>query len=265
MGLQKKQISQAGSRGAFPALRSLRFTFIGRHTLTFFSRDQWVYSTPSHSHPNSHEDQVLTTTRVKRLKRLLWVHEFALTAGVDSVGVGPLAGPVVAAAVILDEKKRIPGLADSKLLSEAQRETLFPIIQKRARAFAWGRAEVGEIDALNIFHASLLAMQRAVLALSLTPEQVLVDGTHCPHLPFPTTAIVRGDQKIAAISAASILAKVVRDREMVSLDQQYPGYGFAKHKGYATRAHREALRKLGRCELHRISFECIKNDALDHA
>ncbi len=186
---------------------------------------------------------------------MVWRHELALTAGVDSVGMGPLAGPVVAAAVILDEKRRISGLADSKELTAEQREALFPLIQERAIAFAFGRAEVAEIDELNIFHAGLLAMRRAVLALSLLPEQVLVDGTHCPVLPCPATAIVRGDQKIAAISAASILAKVVRDREMVDLDRQYPGYGFAKHKGYATVAHREALRQLGRCDLHRLSFE----------
>lgn len=192
---------------------------------------------------------------IRKRRRLIWAHEVVLTAGVDSVGMGPLAGPVIAAAVILDVRKRISGLADSKELSAEQREALFPLIQQRALAFAWGRAEVQEIDELNIFHAGLLAMRRAVLALSLSPEQVLVDGTHCPVLPCPATAIVRGDQKIAAISAASILAKVVRDREMVAFDQQYPGYGFAQHKGYATQAHREALRRLGRCDLHRLSFE----------
>jgi ribonuclease HII len=177
-----------------------------------------------------------------------------LTAGVDDVGRGPLAGPVVAAAVILNPKKRISGLYDSKLLSEKQREQLFPEIQERAIAWAIGRAEVEEIDRLNIFHAGLLAMQRAVLALNIQPNHVVVDGTHCPVLPCSSEAIVKGDQKIAAIAAASILAKVIRDREMCVWHQQYPDYGFADHKGYATKDHRAALKKQGPCPLHRRSF-----------
>ena len=190
--------------------------------------------------------------------RLLWKTQYELTAGVDEAGRGPLAGPVLAAAVILNPKRRIAGLGDSKLLTEAQREALFPLIQQHAIAWAIGRAEVAEIDSLNIFHANLLAMQRAVLALAVAPEQVLVDGTHCPSLPYAAQAIIKGDQKIAAISAASILAKVTRDREMVALSQQYPGYGFEKHKGYATRDHQEALRRLGPCELHRRDFGAVR-------
>lgn len=186
--------------------------------------------------------------------RLIWTHHMELTAGVDDVGRGPLAGPVVAAAVILNPKKRISGLNDSKLLSEKQREQLFPEIQERAIAWAIGRAEVEEIDRLNIFHAGLLAMQRAVLALNIQPHHVVVDGTHCPVLPCSSEAIVKGDQKIAAIAAASILAKVIRDREMCVWHQQYPDYGFADHKGYATKEHRAALKNQGPCPLHRRSF-----------
>lgn len=190
----------------------------------------------------------------KTRARLQWLIVPALTAGIDEAGRGPLAGPVMAAAVILDPKRRIAGLQDSKLLTAEQREALFPLIQQRAIAWAVGRAEVAEIDTLNIFHANLLAMQRAVLALPILPEQILVDGTHCPKVSCPATAIIAGDQKIAAISAASILAKVTRDREMILLDERYPGYGFAKHKGYATKEHLQALQRLGRCELHRRSF-----------
>jgi len=175
-------------------------------------------------------------------------------AGVDEVGRGPLAGAVVAAAVILDPKRRIPGLADSKMLTEPQREALFPLIQQRAIAWALGRAEVEEIDTLNIFHAGLLAMRRAVMALGIAPKHVMIDGTHCPELPFTAEAVIKGDQKIAAISAASILAKVTRDREMVALHAQYPEYGFAQHKGYATKQHRDAIKRVGRCLLHRKSF-----------
>jgi len=180
-----------------------------------------------------------------------------LTAGVDEAGRGPLAGPVIAAAVILNPQKLIAGLADSKMLTEKKREALFPLIQEYALAWAIGRAEVEEIEQLNIFHASLLAMQRAVLALSIMPEHALFDGTHCPKLPCSVQAIIKGDQKIPAISAASILAKVTRDREMRILDQQYPGYGFAVHKGYGTAAHRQALERLGPCPQHRPSFKGV--------
>ncbi len=178
-------------------------------------------------------------------------------AGVDEAGRGPLAGPVIAAAVILDCKKKIYGLADSKLLTAKKREYLANKIQERAKAWSIGRAEVEEIDHINIFQATLLAMQRAVLALTLLPSLVLVDGKHCPKLKCPSQAIIKGDQKIAEISAASILAKVHRDAEMRLLDLQYPGYGFAKHKGYATEEHRQILKKRGPTIIHRRSFSPV--------
>ena len=179
-------------------------------------------------------------------------------AGVDEVGRGPLAGPVVAAAVILDPERPIEGLADSKQLSEARREELAARIRAFALAWALGRAEVVEIDRINILQASLLAMQRAVAALRPAAEFALVDGNRLPHLDCPAEAVIKGDSRVAAISAASILAKVARDREMVRLDADYPGYGFAKHKGYPTRAHMEALRRQGACEIHRRSFRPVR-------
>ena len=181
-----------------------------------------------------------------------------LVAGVDEVGRGPLAGPVVAAAVILDPQRPIDGLADSKTLSEARREELAPLIRERALAWALGRAEVEEIDAINILQASLLAMRRAVLALTTAPEYVLVDGNKCPELPCPSEAIVQGDSRVAAISAASIIAKVARDREMVELDRTYPGYGFASHKGYGCKAHLRALELLGISPIHRRTYAPVK-------
>jgi ribonuclease HII len=180
-----------------------------------------------------------------------------LIAGVDEAGRGPLAGPVIAAAVILNPQQPIMGLADSKMLSEKKREALFLLIQEHALAWAIGRADVAEIAQLNIFHASLLAMQRAVLGLSMMPEHALFDGTHCPQLSCATAAIIKGDQKIPAISAASILAKVTRDREMQLLDSLYPGYGFAIHKGYGTAVHRNALQRLGPCPQHRKGFRGV--------
>lgn len=181
-----------------------------------------------------------------------------LVAGVDEVGRGPLAGPVVAAAVILDPERPIGGLADSKVLSEAKREALAPLIQERALAWAIGRAEVEEIDAYNILQASLLAMRRAVLALSTAPDYALIDGNQCPRLPCPAEAIVQGDSRVAAISAASIIAKVARDREMVEFDRIYPGYGFASHKGYGCQAHLRALEILGVSPIHRRSYAPIR-------
>lgn len=181
-----------------------------------------------------------------------------LVAGVDEVGRGPLAGPVVAAAVILDPARPIEGLADSKKLSEARRDALAPIIQERALAWALGRAEVEEIDRINILQASLLAMRRAVLALSTAPEFALIDGNRCPELPCPSEAVVKGDSRVAAISAASIIAKVARDREMVELDAQYPGYGLAGHKGYPSPAHLAALERLGVTPIHRRSFGPVR-------
>lgn len=181
-----------------------------------------------------------------------------LVAGVDEVGRGPLAGPVVAAAVILRPDVQLAGLADSKALSEARREALAPLIREQALAWALGRAEVEEIDALNILQASLLAMQRAVLALATLPGLVLVDGQHCPQLACPVRAVVGGDGSVACISAASILAKVARDAEMIELDRQFAGYGFARHKGYPTAAHREALQALGVSAVHRRSFGPVR-------
>lgn len=178
-----------------------------------------------------------------------------LIAGVDEAGRGPLAGPVFAAAVILHPEKTINGLTDSKLLSAKRREQLFIEIQTNALAWAIAKADVDEIDAINILQASLLAMQRAVLALTAIPQLILVDGNKCPqYLPCPAQAIVQGDKTVAAISAASILAKVARDNEMCLLDKQYPGYGFAVHKGYGTKAHLTALTKLGASPIHRRSF-----------
>jgi ribonuclease HII len=175
-------------------------------------------------------------------------------AGVDEVGRGPLAGDVVAAAVILDPASPIAGLADSKQLTASQREQLFPLIQQKARCWAVARASVEEIDSLNILQASLLAMTRAVQALTLQPEFVYVDGNRCPRWSYRSEAVVKGDSKIAAIAAASILAKVTRDRELVALDAVYPGYGLANHKGYPTREHLQALLALGVTPIHRRSF-----------
>lgn len=175
-------------------------------------------------------------------------------AGVDEAGRGPLAGPVMAAAVILDPARPIEGLTDSKKLTEKKREVLFVQIQENALAWAIARADVHEIDTLNILQASLLAMQRAVLALSVAPTLVLIDGNQAPTLTYETRTIVQGDLTEPAISAASILAKVTRDREMIALDQQYPGYGFAKHKGYPTKDHFTALEKYGITVIHRRSY-----------
>ena len=175
-------------------------------------------------------------------------------AGTDEVGRGPLAGEVVAAAVILDPATPIPGLNDSKKLSDKQRQQLVILIKERALALAIGRSSVIEIDSLNILQASLLAMRRAVEALPLRPQLVYVDGNHLPDWRYKSKAIVRGDAKIPAIAAASVLAKVTRDREMEALDSLYPGYGLAKHKGYPTKQHLEALAKLGPSPIHRKSF-----------
>ena len=179
-------------------------------------------------------------------------------AGVDEAGRGPLAGPVVAAAVILDPDCPIPGLMDSKRLTARRREALAEAIRDGARAWAVARAEVGEIDRLNILHASLLAMRRAVEALDVRPERALVDGNRCPELPCEAEAVVKGDATVPAISAASILAKVARDAEMVELDQAYPEYGFAGHKGYPSKAHLDALREHGACPAHRRSYAPVR-------
>ena len=181
-----------------------------------------------------------------------------LICGVDEVGRGPLAGPVVAAAVILDPRNPIDGLNDSKKLSEKHRERLYVEIHEKALAFAVGRAEVEEIDAINILQSSLLAMKRAVEGLSLAPGHVLVDGNRLPQLSCSAEAIVGGDGSEPCISAASIIAKVTRDREMVALDGVYPGYGFARHKGYPTKIHLQALQEQGVTKIHRRSFGPVK-------
>ena len=181
-----------------------------------------------------------------------------LIAGVDEVGRGPLVGAVVTAAVILDPARPIVGLADSKKLSEKKRMALFDEIKEKALAWSLGRAEPHEIDELNILHATMLAMQRAVAGLPITPEFVLIDGNRCPALPMPAQAVVKGDSKVAEISAASILAKVTRDREMAELDAQYPQYGFTKHKGYPTADHLRLLAEHGAIAEHRRSFAPVK-------
>ena len=180
-----------------------------------------------------------------------------LVAGVDEAGRGPLAGPVVAAAVILDDLDPVSGLADSKQLTALKRERLFEEIRAKALCFSVAQASVAEIDAINILQATLLAMRRAVEGLRLTPKLVLVDGNRRPPLPMRCEAIVKGDALVAAISAASILAKVTRDRWCISYDQQFPQYGFAKHKGYGTLVHLAALQAHGACPEHRKTFRPV--------
>lgn len=187
---------------------------------------------------------------------LVW-RAAGLVAGVDEAGRGPLAGPVVAAAVILDDLQRIKGLADSKLLTPRRREKLFDEIRAKALCCSIAQASVEEIEEFNILQATLLAMRRAVEGLRLKPNLVLVDGNRLPLLAMRSEAIVKGDALVAAISAASILAKVQRDRWCVELDQQYPQYGFAKHKGYGTAEHLAALRLHGACPQHRKTFRPV--------
>ncbi len=191
-------------------------------------------------------------------ERFICRYRGRLLAGVDEVGRGPLAGDVVAAAVILDVETPIAGLDDSKKLSEKKREALYPIIKEKALAWNIARANVAEIDDINILHASLLAMQRAVSGLSIQPEYVLVDGNRLPKWQYASEPVIKGDSRVEVIAAASILAKVVRDREMVQLDRQYPGYGLAQHKGYPTKVHMQALHELGVSPIHRRSFAPVK-------
>lgn len=185
-------------------------------------------------------------------------NKILLVAGIDEAGRGPLAGPVYAAAVILNPKKKILGLADSKVLTAITREALEQKIKENSLSWAIGRAEVHEIDTINIHHASLLAMERAVTALSLAPELALIDGKHCPKLKCEMKAVINGDATIPAISAASILAKVARDREMILLSEQYPDYNFAEHKGYSTPKHLAILQRLGPTPIHRQSFAPVR-------
>jgi len=181
-----------------------------------------------------------------------------LVAGVDEAGRGPLAGPVVAAAVILDELRPIKGLADSKVLTARRRERLHDDVMARALCVSVAEASVEEIDRYNILGATLLAMQRAVAGLRLTPHRVVVDGNRLPHLPMPAAAVVKGDAKVPAISAASILAKVQRDRLCAALHESWPAYGFDGHKGYPTPSHLQALREHGACPAHRRSFAPVR-------
>lgn len=182
-----------------------------------------------------------------------------LIAGLDEVGRGPLAGPVVAAAVILDPNKPIEGLADSKKLSEKKRDALFIEIKEKALAYALGRAEAHEIDDINILQASLLAMLRAYEQLDVQADHILIDGNHCPKpLIGQAETVIKGDSLVPAISAASIIAKVTRDREMIALDADFPEYGFAGHKGYPTKAHMEAIESHGVLAFHRRSFAPVR-------
>lgn len=187
-----------------------------------------------------------------------------LIAGVDEVGRGPLAGPVVAAAVILDPRKPIDGLLDSKLLDAASREILDKQIRKKSLTFSIAEASVAEIDQINILHASMLAMQRALQGLAMTPDLALIDGNRCPESCICMAAIVKGDQKAAAISAASIIAKVARDKMMSDMHQHYPQYGLARHKGYPTAEHRQAILDHGVAEIHRRSFKPVR-ESLERA
>ena len=188
-----------------------------------------------------------------------------LIAGVDEAGRGPLAGPVVAAAVILDPTVAIAGLGDSKRLSAQRRAELDLRIRERAVSYAVARVDVDVIDTINILQATMQAMREAVGQLDPAPEEVLVDGNRCPALPCPVRAVVRGDSSVAAISAASILAKVARDREMIEMDRRYPEYGFARHKGYGTRAHLDALLRFGPSPIHRLGFAPVKSSLIRNA
>lgn len=177
-----------------------------------------------------------------------------LVCGIDEAGRGPLAGTIVAAAVILDPLRPIPGLNDSKKLSEKKRDALAVLIRERAVGWAVASASVEEIDRLNILHATMLAMQRAVAGLAVRPTSAMVDGNRCPKLDIPCEAVIKGDGKIASIAAASILAKTVRDAEMLTLHAQFPMYGFDRHMGYPTAAHFQALEQHGTSPVHRRSF-----------
>ena len=195
-------------------------------------------------------------------ERELWAEGLTRVAGVDEVGVGPLAGPVVAAAVVFEPGCRIPGVDDSKKLSAERRETLAAEIRRQATAWSVARIEPEEIDRINVLQASLTAMRRAVLQLDPLPERVLVDGRAIPELSIPQETWIKGDARCFAIAAASILAKTNRDALMVCYDGEFPGYGFASHKGYPTAAHREAIRRFGPSSIHRRSFTLLPEKSL---
>lgn len=202
-------------------------------------------------------DERVRLEKMGTLEKTLQTQEIGHVAGVDEAGRGPLAGPVVAAAVILPKNLFIYGLNDSKILSAKRRETLFERINETALSLSVGRAESQEIDQLNILQATHLAMRRALKALSVQPERVLIDGNSLPNGPYPEIAVVGGDATSLSIAAASIVAKVTRDRLMTEYDIQYPGYGFSQHKGYGSTDHQKALSKLGPCPIHRYSFSGV--------
>jgi len=189
---------------------------------------------------------------------LIKTSQYVLVAGVDEAGRGPLAGPVVAAAVIVDPLKPIDGLADSKILTERKRDGLFEIIKADALSWSVGIASVEEIDEFNILQATLLAMQRAVNGLAIQPDEVLIDGNRLPSLLIPAQAIVKGDSKVKVISAASIVAKVVRDKIMVDYCQKYPDFSFHLHKGYGTQQHLAEIEQFGFLPIHRKTFNPVK-------
>jgi ribonuclease HII len=189
---------------------------------------------------------------------LIKTNQYVLVAGVDEAGRGPLAGPVVAAAVILDPLRPIDGLADSKILSERKRDSLFEIIKTVALSWSVGVASVEEIDEINILQATLLAMQRAVHGLTIQPDEVLIDGNRLPDLLIPALAIVKGDSKVKAISAASIVAKVLRDRMMVDYHKKYPDFSFHLHKGYGTQQHLTEIEQFGILPIHRKTFNPVR-------
>ena len=198
------------------------------------------------------------TKQSKELPPFEYPEGYLRIAGVDEVGRGPLVGDVVTAAVILDPNNPIEGLNDSKKLSEKKRLALLPEIKQKALAWSVGRCSPEEIDELNILQATMVAMQRAVAGLEVQPDLVLIDGNRCPELAMESQAVVKGDLRVAEISAASIIAKVVRDQEMEELDKLHPEFGFAKHKGYPTKAHFEAIEQHGVIEQHRKSFKPVK-------
>lgn len=201
---------------------------------------------------------MIKKTDAKEFPPFEYPEGYQLFAGVDEVGRGPLVGAVVTAAVILDPNNPIEGLTDSKKLTDKKRDLLFPEIQEKALAWSLGRCEAHEIDELNILQATMVAMQRAIAGLPITPDFALIDGNKVPDLPMAGLAVVKGDLRVQEISAASIIAKVTRDREMEVLDKEFPQYGFAKHKGYPTKAHFAAIEEHGVISEHRRSFKPVK-------
>jgi ribonuclease HII len=199
---------------------------------------------------------------ILRYENALWAAGCMRVAGIDEAGMSPLAGPVAAAAVIFPPGARIPGVDDSKRLDAAERDRLAPLIKQISVAWCVAFVEPEEIDRINIYHAGLLAMRRAVEGLSLSPEHLLIDARRLKDVALPQQGIIKGDQKSLSIAAASILAKTSRDARMAELDRLYPGYGFAKHKGYPVRAHFKALRRIGACAIHRRSFAAVREAVL---